>query len=190
MSTERKARRADALRNRTRVLDTAYELFASEGLTVPIDQIAERAGVGAGTVYRHFPTKQALVHAVIEHRLAEVIAHGRALIDGVAAGEAFFSFLDFVAENAGSDHALVEAFAASGDRGIDIAGDANDDFMELLGDLLANAQLDGAVRADIDVTVVKTLLIGQQAMALHGEGSDTSPNVVTAILRAGLAPPR
>ena len=52
--------RADAARNRARVLEVAYETFAAEGLSVPIDEIARRAGVGAGTVYRHFPTKEAL----------------------------------------------------------------------------------------------------------------------------------
>ena len=52
--------RADAARNRARVLEVAYETFAAEGLSVPIDEIARRAGVGAGTVYRHFPTKEDL----------------------------------------------------------------------------------------------------------------------------------
>jgi len=55
--------RVDAARNRARVLEVAYETFAAEGLSVPIDEIARRAGVGAGTVYRHFPTKEALFHA-------------------------------------------------------------------------------------------------------------------------------
>ena len=55
--------RADAARNRARVLDVAYETFAAEGLSVPIDEIARRAGVGAGTVYRHFPSREELVVA-------------------------------------------------------------------------------------------------------------------------------
>ena len=61
--------RADAARNRARVLEVAYETFAAEGLSVPIDEIARRAGVGAGTVYRHFPTKEALFAAVIDDRV-------------------------------------------------------------------------------------------------------------------------
>ncbi len=56
--------RADARRNRTRVLDTAEEVFATDGIAVPIDEIARRAGVGIGTVYRHFPTKEALFEAM------------------------------------------------------------------------------------------------------------------------------
>ena len=61
--------RADAARNRARVLKVAYETFAAEGLGVPIDEIARRAGVGAGTVYRHFPTKEDLYRAVVDDRL-------------------------------------------------------------------------------------------------------------------------
>src|ERR1700738_1340291 len=68
MAQPAKPLRADAARNRARVLETAYETFAAEGLSVPIDEIARRAGVGAGTVYRHFPTKEALFQAVIRDR--------------------------------------------------------------------------------------------------------------------------
>jgi AcrR family transcriptional regulator len=61
--------RADARRNRARVLEAAQEAFTAEGLSVPLDEIARRAGVGAGTVYRHFPTKEALFEAVVVHRI-------------------------------------------------------------------------------------------------------------------------
>ena len=54
------ALRADARRNREAVLDAARTAFAAEGLSVPLDEIARRAGVGPGTLYRHFPTKEAL----------------------------------------------------------------------------------------------------------------------------------
>ena len=65
--------RADAARNRARVLEVAYETFAAEGVAVPIDEIARRAGVGAGTVYRHFPTKEALFQAVFEDRVRHIV---------------------------------------------------------------------------------------------------------------------
>src|ERR1700722_14057085 len=56
--------RADARRNRAKVLEAAEQVFASEGLAVPIDTVASRAGLGVGTVYRHFPTKQALFQPI------------------------------------------------------------------------------------------------------------------------------
>src|ERR1700723_287135 len=80
--------RADAVRNRARVLEVAYETFAAEGLAVPIDEIARRAGVGAGTVYRHFPTKEDLFRAVIEHRISHVVDAGRAQLTSGNPGEA------------------------------------------------------------------------------------------------------
>src|SRR5881409_3662812 len=85
--------RADARRNRARVLQVAYETFAAEGLAVPIDEIARRAGVGAGTVYRHFPTKEALFEAVFADRVRHMLADGRALLDSVGPGEALYAFL-------------------------------------------------------------------------------------------------
>ena len=78
--------RADAARNRARVLEVAYETFAAEGLAVPIDEIARRAGVGAGTVYRHFPTKEDLFRAVVDDRIRGIITWGRALLDDGAPG--------------------------------------------------------------------------------------------------------
>jgi AcrR family transcriptional regulator len=75
--------RADALRNRARVLEAAHAAFAADGLAVPLDEIARRAGVGAGTVYRHFATKEALFEAVIADHLEALAAAGRAALDGL-----------------------------------------------------------------------------------------------------------
>lgn len=107
--------RADAVRNRDRVLRVAYETFASEGLTVPVDEIARRAGVGAGTIYRHFPTKEALYAAVVEHRLQEMSDRGRQLLSSGDPGEALFAFLRaMVLEWGASDHVLIDALAGRG----------------------------------------------------------------------------
>lgn len=59
--------RADARRNRDRLLQAATAVFATDGLAAPLDEIARRAGVGPGTLYRHFPTKEALFEAVLLH---------------------------------------------------------------------------------------------------------------------------
>src|SRR3954452_23181657 len=64
--------RADAARNRTRVLDAARQAFAEAGLDVGVEEIARRAGVGKGTLYRRFPTKEALVRAIFEDILVEI----------------------------------------------------------------------------------------------------------------------
>src|ERR1700741_2859748 len=69
--------RADAARNREKVLRAAREAFAESGYGVPLDEIAARAGVGPGTVYRHFPAKEALFEAVVAARLADLLEDAR-----------------------------------------------------------------------------------------------------------------
>ena len=81
MSVPARPLRADAARNRARVLKTAYETFAAEGLAVPIDEVARRAGVGAGTVYRHFPTKEDLFRAVVDSRIRRIIDLARGHVE-------------------------------------------------------------------------------------------------------------
>src|ERR1700724_1543375 len=107
--------RADAAPNRARVLEVAYEMFAAEGLAVPIDEIARRAGVGAGTVYRHFPTKEDLFRAVIADRLSQIVDAGRALLTSGNAGEALFTFLrSMVLQFGSTDRGLADALAGLG----------------------------------------------------------------------------
>ena len=111
--------RADAARNRARVLEVAYETFAADGLGVPIDEIARRAGVGAGTVYRHFPTKEDLFRAVVQDRIQRIVSDGRALVAGDDPGQALFTFLrSMVLEWGATDRGLTDALAG---LGIDVA---------------------------------------------------------------------
>jgi AcrR family transcriptional regulator len=157
--------RADAARNRARVLEVAYETFAADGLSVPIDEIARRAGVGAGTVYRHFPTKEALFRAVIADRLRRIIDAGRALLHSEQPGQALFVFLQsMVLQWGAADRGLVEALAGVGIEIDSAVPDAEEEFMSLLGDLLRAAQQAGTARSDVGVPEVKALLVGCQAM--------------------------
>ena len=178
--------RADAARNRARVLEVAYETFAADGLSVPIDEIARRAGVGAGTVYRHFPTKEDLFRAVIEDRIRGIVDAGRALLDSTDPGSALFVFLrSMVLQWGASDRGLVDAFAGQGIDVNDAAPDAETEFLALLGDLLSAAQLAGAVRADVTVPEIKALLVGLQAMqAYNADAAERGTAVVIDGLRA------
>jgi AcrR family transcriptional regulator len=178
--------RADAARNRARVLEVAYETFAAEGLSVPIDEIARRAGVGAGTVYRHFPTKESLFHAVINDRMQHLADDGYALLESAGPGEAIFTFLrSIVLQWGATDRGLVEALAGFG---IDIeqaAPDAEDAFLTVLDDLLRAAQKAGTARRDIGVREVKAILVGCQAMeSYNSELADRVVDVVFDGLRA------
>jgi AcrR family transcriptional regulator len=156
--------RADAVRNRARVLEVAYEVMAAEGLSVPIDEIARRAGVGAGTVYRHFPTKEALFGAVIKDRLEQMVSTGRALLVSVEPGEALYSFVKEMVINSASDMSLAQAMAGYGVDIDVVAPEAEAQFLGLLGDLLAAAQRAGTARVDVTVPEAKALIVGAQAI--------------------------
>ncbi|HEX2284470.1 MAG TPA: helix-turn-helix domain-containing protein [Mycobacterium sp.] len=173
--------RADAARNRVRVLEVAYETFAADGLAVPIDEIARRAGVGAGTVYRHFPTKEDLLRAVIEDRISRIVDDGRALLASGDPGEALFTFLrSMVLEWGATDQGLVDALAGVGIDIKDAVPDAEEAFLGLLGDLLRAGQKAGSVRRDLDVPDVKAIVVGAQAMQAYRP--DTAERLTEVVL--------
>lgn len=178
--------RADAARNRARLLDVAYEVFAAEGLAVPIDEIARRAGVGAGTVYRHFPTKEALFRAIIAARLERLTERAAVVGDAESPGEALFAFFASMVEEGASDQGLADALAGIGFDLATEAPGAEERFMAVLAELLAGAQRAGAVRTDIDAADLKTLLVGCQAMQRY-RADDVSTSRMLAIVRDGLA---
>lgn len=178
--------RADAARNRARVLDVAYEAFAAEGLAVPIDEIARRAGVGAGTVYRHFPTKDSLFQAIVANRINRLVEHARSLVAERDPGEALFAFLAAIVAEGATDQGLVDALAGVGFDIAEAAPEAEQLFMAVLGDLLARAQRAEAVRADIDVNDLKTLLVGCHAMQRYNGDADVTKRLL-AIVHDGLA---
>lgn len=156
--------RADAARNRARVLEVAYETFAAEGLAVPIDEIARRAGVGAGTVYRHFPAKEDLFRAVIAERIKAIVEEGRTLLADADPADALFEFLRSMVRWSADDRGLVDAFAGAGIDIKAVVPEAEDEYMAVLGELLRVAQEAGAVRRDIDAADVKALMVGCQAI--------------------------
>ncbi|MBR7830541.1 helix-turn-helix transcriptional regulator [Actinospica sp. MGRD01-02] len=177
--------RADAVRNRAKVLDAARAAFAAEGLAVPLDEIARRAGVGAGTVYRHFPTKEALFEAVIADRLLALAgdAESRLADDGVDAGEAFFGFFFALIEDAEAKADLAEALMAAG---VHLQPETRHAAGRLTGGfsrLLERAQRAGAVRGDVTVTELHALVVGAMAAEKRAAGE---PGKMTRIIADGL----
>ncbi|NKY50112.1 TetR/AcrR family transcriptional regulator [Nocardia vermiculata] len=143
----RRALRADARRNRERVLSAARAAFAAEGISVPLDEIARRAGVGPGTVYRHFPTKEALFQAAIVDNIERMIDYARGLENADDPGAAFFELLGHMVAQGGVKRDLAEALG--GHETIEITGPTME-FKEVAARILARAQEAGAVRTDID----------------------------------------
>lgn len=178
-----RALRVDAARNRARVLEVAYEAFAADGLAVPIDEIARRAGVGAGTVYRHFPTKEALFGAVFSDRVRRIVDHAHALLADEGPATALLAFLRDMVRNGATDHGLVDALAG---YGIDLetaAPGAEAAFLDVLGELLTAAQQAGSVRPDIGVAEIKALLLVCKTAQLYG---DQVSDRVASVIEDGL----
>ncbi|MFC4326965.1 TetR/AcrR family transcriptional regulator [Streptomyces andamanensis] len=156
--------RADARRNRARVLAAAGKAFAERGLDVPLGEIARRAGVGAGTVYRHFPSKQALLEAVFVQHLNDLVASGERRMARLAPTEAFFTFLlDVVERTHGRGH-LCDVVAADASWPRPVLAASALRFRQVLTALLHAAQRAGGVRAGIAPDDVVSLTVGCAAM--------------------------
>jgi AcrR family transcriptional regulator len=176
--------RADARRNRERVLAAAREAFAESGFAVPLDEIAERAGVGPGTVYRHFPTKEALFEAVALVRVQDLAADARARASAADPGIAFEGFLERLAGEASVKRDLPDALDGTGADTLA----ARDEMRDALDVLLRRAQDAGAVRADVGVADLFALLKG----LIHSVRASDDPDLVQRLLhvvRDGLRAP-
>jgi AcrR family transcriptional regulator len=179
--------RADARRNRERVLQSAETIFAKQGLAVPIDEIARDAGVGVGTVYRHFPTKEALYEAIVVRHLTALAALARCEAAGVQPGPAFFDFLGRVASEAMTKRDLTEALA---NAGVDVKAVAEEAFADLktaVGALLERAQKCGSVRSDVSIDEVFALVGGACTSSEH-QGAPPAVRMVGLVCDA-LRPP-
>jgi AcrR family transcriptional regulator len=144
--------RADAQRNLERVLDAATAAFTASGPEASIDDIAHRAGVGHATVLRRFPTKDALMLAVIDRRVTEIRGAAEEALASDDPGQAFFDFVWKVAELHAGARGLHECVAACGDK----PGAA--DLERLSAKIVSRAQRAGAVRPDIKAADVPALV--------------------------------
>jgi len=152
--------RADAARNRTRVLDAARTAFAESGLDVGVEEIARRAGVGKGTLYRRFPTKEALVRAIFDDILDEIEQISLKTDEEPDAGAAFASYLKQAARMQHSNQGFYDVVA----RGLGAAALSAEQRRRILAAAarpLKRAQEAGAVRADLvpeDVQIMLRML--------------------------------
>jgi AcrR family transcriptional regulator len=155
--------RADARRNLERVLDAASQVFGASGPDASIDEIARLAGVGHGTVFRRFPTKDDLMYAVIERHVAQMRAMAEEALVAGDPGQAFFDFARNVAELAMSTPGLHKCVVHCGEK----PGAA--ELEELSNKVVARAQRAGAVRADLKPAEVGPLIRAALLAAPDGQ---------------------
>jgi AcrR family transcriptional regulator len=189
MAEEIRRPRADAERNRRRLLDAAAELFGERGLDVGVAEIAQRAGVGRGTLFRNFPTKEDLIAAIVVDQMTEATERGRALVDASDPGAALFEFLDDMAGRQARARPLFEAVQEVFLANEEIRA-GHHAIVEVVDALLTRAQDAGAVRPDVKALDVLMLLKGVCETAV--QFYDLDPQISERhldLVRAALAPP-
>jgi AcrR family transcriptional regulator len=168
-TTKPAAMRADARRNREAVLAAARERLAKDGLDGPIEEIARTAGVGIGTVYRHFPSKDALVAALVGDRFQRLAERAREALEEDDPWEAFCDFIRFSAELQMHDRALSQFLAQHPELGHRDAVQSG--LADLSAQLIAKAQESGGMRQDAVVEDVPTLVCALGAVTAGAAGT-------------------
>lgn len=181
--------RADAVRNRQKLLSVAEKLFTKKGADVEMDEIAAEAGLAVGTIYRNFATKEALLEAIVVGPIEELIAEAHSLADASEPGEAFFAIFRKLVSLASAKHHLVAEFASAGLAATYGSADAvasrRDRFRKVFGKLLERAQAAGAVRADIRVPELFAIVNGAFTyLARDQAGRAAHRRLLALVLRA------
>lgn len=162
--TDAKPLRADARRNREALIAKARELFdAGSFFDLRFDDVARLAGVGTGTLYRHFPTREALAEAVYHDEVATLCDRARRLSAALPAGEALAAFLRGMVDHMQAHQGLARTLATLMAANSGARAEGGRALEQAVADLVAAAVRDGAVRDDVGA--------GAVMMALHGIGA-------------------
>jgi AcrR family transcriptional regulator len=149
MPATRRRTRQDALENRQRLLDVAVRAFAEQGLDAATRSIAKQAGVGVGTLYRHFPTREALIDAAYQHELTRVCEKAEELLARHTAADATRAWVDHLLDYATAKRGMSEALNAVIASGGDPYASSHTLLVNAVGALLEAGAQDGTLRTDI-----------------------------------------
>lgn len=182
--------RTDARRNRTRILEVAEEFFAEAGIAGSLDALAKRAGVGAGTLYRHFPNRDALLAALLQARNEELEAQREALRQEADAAVALEHWLDALGEWVTAFDGLPDPLRAALSQESSPLAITCQGFIATTEEFLGAAQREGAARSwvrgrDLFLAALATAWVRGAAMA-----DEASAQAVREMIRSGWATPR
>jgi AcrR family transcriptional regulator len=173
--------RADARHNYARLLAAARAAFAEHGPDAPLDEIARSAGVGIGTLYRHFPTRQALLEAVFLDSMEELAAEAERLLDAPSSGDALATWLRSLLAHNLTQRGLKEALMRS--AGSDLAASCKAQVRAAGAALLARAQQAGAIRPDVDIVDLMRFVHGiAMATEQASEGTDRAERLLALMM--------
>jgi AcrR family transcriptional regulator len=157
---EKRKPRADAIRNRERVLEAAKAVFSQGGPEASLEMVARRAGVGIGTLYRHFPTREALYEAVYRHEVEQLVELAEQLETKVVPVEALRRWLRAGVEFMATKKGMAAALAMAAQGSPDLAAYSLDRLTRAVGELLQRAAAAGEIRVDIGPEDMLRALVG------------------------------
>jgi AcrR family transcriptional regulator len=176
--------RADARRNRARILAAAGQVFAERGASASTEEVARRAGVAVGTVFRHFPTKDDLLRAIMKDLLQRLSGEASSLAADGDPATALFTFFTRLVGQAAAKRTVIDLLAATG-TAIDITEPVAG-LQREVAELLALAKRAGTVRDDVQIAEVTALLISTCQGALQARWDSDLQGRVLAVIFDGL----
>lgn len=174
-----RAMRADARRNYERLLIEARTAFAEHGTDASLEDVARRAGVGIGTLYRHFPNRHALLSAVFEDAVSDLLSRARELSRAAEPCAALVTWLREMVQHAGEYRGISRALMSVTTNDTSALSRCSDPIREAGGRLLARAQQEGRIREDV---AIGDLLQLTHAIALAAEETPGDPEVADRLL--------
>ena len=173
--------RADAVRNRERLLEAAAAAFAANGSDVPLEEIARRADVGIGTLYRHFPTRDALVEAVYRHEVDVLVASADELLATRPADEALAEWMQLFVRHVATKRGMLAILKPMMQANASLTQDTRGRAIEAASRLLAAGVAAGTVRSDIEgVDLVRA--VGGICMSTDQEHDQSSQRLVSLLV--------
>lgn len=177
--------RADSLRNRNLLLTAAKAAFTETSADAPLEDIARRAGVGIGTLYRHFPTREALVAAVYARELEQLANAADSLLAQRGAGEALEAWLDLLIDYMATKRVVAAALQADPGEGSRVYAQAGATILPALKRLTETAHAAGDIRADIGFEDILRMMSGL-SVGYEKPGWDVGARRLLSVMMAGL----
>ena len=181
-ATEARPLRADAQRNRERLLDAAVRAFAQEGPDVTLDAIAKDAGVGIGTLYRHFPTREALVEAAYRNELARLCDAVPGLLADLPPDQAMRMWMDRFVDYMTTKRDMADALRAVIASGGNPYSESRDRLITAVTTLLGAGAATGTLRPDVEPGDVLTSLSGVSMATVGPEQRDRAGRVLDLLM--------
>lgn len=152
--------RADAQRNRAKLIDAAHAAFTETGVDAPLEKIAKSAGVGIGTLYRHFPTRADLVQAVYAQYSSELAAAGEEMLRNDPPDVALFKLFRLFLDSARTKRGMKEVILAEVGHDAPVFAEARVRTRAVFDQLVRNGQQDGLIRADATADDAHKIIAG------------------------------